>query len=57
MTVEQLALSAIEDVTDAELELMVGGSGLIPTVTKDCPNFVSSVCVGFGFISGCKDCK
>ena len=52
---EMTAMQAIEDVTDVELEQMTGGD-YVPTVTKDCPDFVSSVCVSFPFLSACKNC-
>ncbi|WP_211110571.1 type A2 lanthipeptide [Priestia megaterium] len=51
---EMMAMAAIEDVQDSELEQLTGGQ--VPTITKDCPNTVSSVCVTFPFISACKNC-
>lgn len=53
---EVLALEAIENVSDEELETLVGAGGVVPTVTKDCPDTVSSVSVGVGPVSASKDC-
>ncbi|WP_306330754.1 type A2 lanthipeptide, partial [Staphylococcus aureus] len=34
---EVLALEAIDNVSDEELETLVGAGGIVPTLTKDCP--------------------
>ncbi|MGT2732984.1 MULTISPECIES: type A2 lanthipeptide [Streptococcus] len=48
----------VQTATDQEIALLVGGagSGLVKTLTKDCPGFLSNICVNIGFISGCKNC-
>ncbi|MCE4958041.1 type A2 lanthipeptide [Macrococcoides caseolyticum] len=51
------ALEAIENVTDEELETLVGAGGIVPTVTKDCPDTVSGVSVNVGPISVDKNCE
>ncbi|MGO5064128.1 type A2 lantipeptide [Clostridium sporogenes] len=47
----------VEAASDDELELMVGGKdgGYVKTLTKDCPNIVSKVCIGI--VPLCKNCK
>ena len=42
--------------SDEVLETLVGAGGVVPTVTKDCPDTVSSVSVGVGPVSASKDC-
>lgn len=48
----------VETVSDQELEMLIGGSGSgwIKTLTKDCPNFISSICAGT-FVTVCKNCS
>ncbi|BDD38857.1 type A2 lanthipeptide [Streptococcus ruminantium] len=48
----------VQTATDQEIALLVGGagSGLVKTLTKDCPGFLSNICVNIGFISGCENC-
>lgn len=53
---EVYALDAIETVSDEELETLVGAGGIVPTVTKDCPDVVSGVSISAGPISVDKNC-
>ncbi|CCF02700.1 MULTISPECIES: type A2 lanthipeptide [Streptococcaceae] len=47
----------VETVSDQELEMLIGGAdrGWIKTLTKDCPNVISSICAGT-IITACKNC-
>lgn len=53
---EVLALEAIENVSDEELETLVGAEGIVPTLTKDCPETISGVDVSAGPVSASKNC-
>ncbi|MFC4402495.1 type A2 lanthipeptide [Gracilibacillus xinjiangensis] len=46
----------VDIISDNELEALVGGDGgLVETLTKDCPDVVSSVCDPWGIF--CKNCE
>lgn len=48
----------IQVTNDEELELMIGGGdGILETLTKDCPDVVSEVCIGPGWLQVCKSCE
>ncbi|MDO5376489.1 MAG: type A2 lanthipeptide [Staphylococcus rostri] len=53
---ELYALDAIENVSDEELETLVGAGGIVPTVTKDCPEVISGVALNAGPITINKNC-
>ncbi|MCY1597419.1 type A2 lanthipeptide [Staphylococcus pettenkoferi] len=53
---EVLALEAIDNVSDEELETLVGAGGIVPTLTKDCPETVSGVDISAGPVSVSKNC-
>lgn len=47
----------VEVISDVELQALIGGDGggVLETLTKDCPDVVSSVCDPFGVF--CKNCE
>lgn len=48
----------VQTVSDEELELLIGGdgNGFVKTLTKDCPQVVSEICVSGLGVTVCKDC-
>lgn len=48
----------VDFLSDEELELLVGGagSGVVKTITKDCPGVISGISVTIGPISVDKSC-
>lgn len=59
VAIETEQLELVQAVSDERLEVLVGGkgSGLLKTLTKDCPGTVSDVCVNLAVVSTCKKCE